>query len=316
MGGINRSGAVLAGKLYFAILLIPAILEITNIYPQSTLLKTHVAFFYFLRSDDPAFESRYYAFPHTSKPLNIHRQVDYTIGAHSIEVFEKPDAAPLAILQGRFEQPLYIRLSGRMDKVTIIFKPLGLGHFVDQAFGDIANSHSQVFCAWNQLPAYHQMIAEFYQTNDLEQRAGLLEQFLLGQYRPLRGYETMKHIIEMVEDVQADYTIAEIAAASHMSEKTLNRQFQKYTAFTPVAYRKIARFRHSLENRLFNDKLSSLTQVGYESNYYDQSYFNRIYKNLTGKNPGKFFRTIEQLADKQVIFEFLRDMDNKPEKKG
>lgn len=284
-------------------------MDLKTIYPTHEILKKHIQFFYFFSTEDPGFESSYYAFPHTATPLNIHRRADCVIDDRSIQVFGSDQNPYLTILQGKYEEPLFIKLSGRLDKVTIIFSPLGLNHFIRESINSVSTHHSQVFTSWDDKPEYGLMLQHFFDTEALEERAALLETFLLSQYQPVAEYERMQGILRQLADFDTEPSIAEIAVANHMSEKTLNRMFRKHIALSPVAYRKIARFRHSMGNKLYNDQLNSLTQIGYESNYYDQSYFSRIYKHMTGDNPSAFFNSIKKLGNEQVIFKFIRDMD-------
>jgi YesN/AraC family two-component response regulator len=46
-----------------------------------------------------------------------------------------------------------------------------------------------------------------------------------------------------------------------------------------------------------------LTDVAYESNYYDQSYFIKEYKKLTGTKPNAFFNSVRILTEEKVIWQ-------------
>jgi len=74
---------------------------------------------------------------------------------------------------------------------------------------------------------------------------------------------------------------------------------------TPSEYKRIARFRHSLKNRLLSKEIKSLTNLSYESGFYDQSYFIREYKKLTLLNPKEFFQTIAVLDENKMIWKIV-----------
>jgi hypothetical protein len=66
-------------------------------------------------------------------------------------------------------------MSGAFSRLTILFKPLGLNHFMDQNLSAIMGSEPGLFTAWD-LPA------------DLLEAASPIEQledFLCRIYRPL-----------------------------------------------------------------------------------------------------------------------------------
>lgn len=133
----------------------------------------------------------------------------------------------------------------------------------------------------------------------------LLEAFLLTIYKPFKEEEIFQKALNQLTDFENEYSIEEIARSISLNVRTFNRLFDKHVGISPVGFKKIARFRHSMKNKLFSNRFKTLTEIGYESNFYDQSYFNKIYKNITGKNPSKFFNSVEKLADDQLIFEFL-----------
>ncbi|WP_205503589.1 helix-turn-helix domain-containing protein [Rufibacter psychrotolerans] len=275
--------------------------------PQHPLLKKHVSYFYFLKTDSPTFETQYYAFPSTNTVLNIHRQVACDIQRYYTRVYEDPSNPYLAILQGMRELPLRAHLQGRLDKVTIIFSPLGLNQFLGVPFLQVGPKDSQIFTAWNHLPHYHAFLQNFYATQDNHTRAQLLEDFLLSLYTPLPEQELLEKTLALLADFELERSIEEISRHVGVTTRTLHRTFKKHVGISPVGYRKIARFRHSLHNKLVVSHFKKLTEVGYASNFYDQAYFNKIYKQLTGSNPTAFFNAIAPLANDRLIFQFLKD---------
>lgn len=48
-------------------------------YPEDPLLKKHIEYYYFLRTDDDGFYSNYYSFPNIENSLNIHQHVSCQI---------------------------------------------------------------------------------------------------------------------------------------------------------------------------------------------------------------------------------------------
>lgn len=135
-----------------------------------------------------------------------------------------------------------------------------------------------------------------------ELQISVLENFLL---RNKQDYDLtlMYKAIAYLEDVNNELTIAEIATLLHMNLKTFQRHFYKHLACTPSNYRRIVKFRQSLNSGLLAKDLKKLTTLTYESNYYDQSYFVREYKNLTGLNPKAFFNKISALNEHKMIWE-------------
>jgi len=71
-----------------------------------------------------------------------------------------------------------------------------------------------------------------------------------------------------------------------LSQRHLSRKFQQYVGLSPKEYLRVCRFIGSLQY-LKRYPALSLTEVAYESGYYDQAHFNRDYKAYTGHTPGE-----------------------------
>jgi AraC-like DNA-binding protein len=273
--------------------------------PKHPLLQQHIRYYYFLKTNDPGFETKYYAFPHTDTVLTIHQRANFEIKDYYTRVYTDAGCTYNACVQGIREYPLLAHLQGQLDKVTILFKPLGLNQFSIPAFGALYPKPSTVFTSWNDSPHYISFLNSFYQTNDITTRIDILEAFVLKMYQPVNTDQSLFKAIELLSRFDENYALDFICDELKTNVRALNRAFIKSLGVSPVAYRKVARFRHSLQNKLFDSKVKRLTDIAYQSNYYDQAYFNKMYRSLTGSNPQRFFNKINSLADDRLIFEFM-----------
>lgn len=281
-------------------------MKIETFYPRDPLLKEQIGYYYFLRTYTPDFKTAYYSFPNTLQAFNIHKNASYEIGPNNTHVFGVPEKKYMMIAQGKYESPLQVLLEGKLDKVTINFKPLGISHFIRRPLALVTPAHSQPFHEWDQDADTPAFLHAFFNTNDNDTRVDLLEAYLLQRYQPLSNEEILNKAVNSLMDFSTETPVPELAASLSTSVRSFNRLFYNNMGITPVSFRKIARFRHSLRNRLFNEQFKNLTDIGYESNFYDQAYFVKMYKKITGSNPGKFFKSVEKLADDNLIFQFLK----------
>ena len=128
---------------------------------------------------------------------------------------------------------------------------------------------------------------------------------MLKIYHPLENEELLERSIGLLTDFAKEKTIKNIADEIGLNVRTFNRIFTENIGISPVGFKKIARFRHSINNRFFNEQFQRLTDIAYNSNFYDQSYFINIYKQLTGSNPKLFFNQVEKVGDDKLLFQFL-----------
>ncbi|MBD2757484.1 helix-turn-helix domain-containing protein [Spirosoma validum] len=281
------------------------ITDVEHFYPSHPLLKQYIQYYYFLRTDSPDFVSQYYVFPNILQSLNIHKHAYCRIEDTAITVSSYPQADPLLIAQGRYEQPHYVELRGMVDKITIVFNPLGLNHFITKPLVEITPNASQVFTDWDQHSNHQGFIRAFFDTDSLEQRIRLLETYLVAIYQPIPYEQILTHALLRLADFDHEPTVRTIMDEVNMNVRTFHRLFVKNMSLSPASYRKIARFRHSLRDQVLHEHFKSLTQTGYESNFYDQAYFIKTYRQFTGHNPKRLLKTISKLADNQLVMNVI-----------
>lgn len=279
-------------------------MKIQTFYPVHSVLKTHIEYYYFQKTESPDFQADYYAYPNTLQALNIHKNISCNINSHTVEINGVEQSNYKMILQGRFQLPLHVKQKGKIDKLTIIFKPLGLNHFIKSPYLKVGNEATQVFTEWLSDENYITFLNQFYHECNEEKRIEILEDYLLLQYTSVKDASLLQSAIRMLSDFIEEPSVEEIAKKVQLNTRTFNRLFFKNLGVSPVAFRKIARFRNALKHKL-TCKHSTLTKIGYESNFYDQSYFNKIYRQIANENPSSFFNSIDSLADNRLIFKFV-----------
>jgi AraC-like DNA-binding protein len=278
--------------------------NLQTIYPISTLLEKYIYCYYIIESTSD-FKSSHYSFPHTFNALSIYDNGIFIKGKHRIKVVGNNAYAPFSVLQGKCQNPLLVELEGRISRITILFKPLGLNSFIRTPLYHIIEQEPCLFTQWD-LPPFHQLLTQLFTVSDITQRISLLEDFLLLICEPMNQLLLLKSL-DYLTDFNEEKSIEEIASLLNIPLRTFNRLFKLHLGVSPVVHRQIARFRHSLENKLFDDQFKNLTEIGYKSNFYDQSYFNKLYKQLSGLNPKTFFKEVEQVGDSKLVFQYIKN---------
>lgn len=269
--------------------------------PKSDQLKKYIDYFYVFNEETPQNIS-YICFPHTNTPVSLFENVKFTRLDHNINLQPldiKATASNKYSIEmfGKYTGPLFIQYKGNVREITIVFKPLGISHFFEKSLSSIAPHISQEYINQKWLAFMPLLFKE----KSEELQILLLEDFLLRN-KQNHDLTLMYKAIAYLEDVNNELGIAEIASLLHMNLKTFQRHFYKHLACTPSDYRRIFRFRHSLNSGLLAKDLKKLTALTYESNYYDQPYFVREYKKLTKLNPKALFNKVSALNEHKIIW--------------
>lgn len=278
-------------------------MNIQTIEPNP-LLSDVIDFYYFIKNDKPDFQSKHYSFPHTVNVITIYKEASLLAVLGKAAVYHDPSQAYLTILQSKCQLPLEVTLTGKMDRISIFFKPLGLNQFLDDNLSNHLRPVTSVFQPWQSDPTYSETLENCFCEKTNQRRIQVLENFLI-QRRKTKSFPAISKAIEMLTNFEENYGIQNILEETQMPLRSFNRAFKNAIGVSPKEYQRIARFRHSLDNKLFSAHFKKLTKIGYESNFYDQSYFIKMYRKLTGSNPKTFFKQIDRLAEDKLIFKFI-----------
>lgn len=278
--------------------------KIQTIYPTSPLLKKYIYCYYIIKNTDNNFKDSHYSFPHVLNAISIYDNGTILKKEHYIKIVGNNNYAPYCILQGKCQTPLLVDMEGRFSRITILFTPLGLNNFIRIPLSQIMDSETSLFTQWDS-DLFNHLLKYLFTNEDTKARINALENFLHSIYKPINQLLLLKSL-EYLGDFETERSITEIAGLINIPVRTFNRLFKKYLGVSPVVHRQITRFRHSLENKLFEEQSKKLTEIGYGSNFYDQSYFNKLYKQLSGSNPKKFFKSVEQVGDSKLVFQYKK----------
>jgi transcriptional regulator GlxA family with amidase domain len=124
-----------------------------------------------------------------------------------------------------------------------------------------------------------------------EQRVEHLQQFLVRLLMK-NSYtdKTVDYCLSQINYHRGQLSISSLAREAGISNRQLVRRFNEQIGISPKEFARVTKFIHSL-NVLKNYPRMSLTQVAYESGYYDQAHFIHDYQEFAGYSPGSLLQT-------------------------
>lgn len=269
-------------------------------------LKKYIACYYFIKSDDPNFSSQHYSFPHTYNALSIYKDSSFHSKPSNFKVSQSPTPNYQIFVQVKKQAPLMVNISGKVNRATILFKDFGINHFINGTLSKVMGYHVDQFNSWQDDHLLDTFIADLFHTDDLNKKGEYIDHFLLQRLKHI-DLSYLEKAVALLCDFEQNCSVNEIAEQFSIPTRTFNRKFKETLGVSPITYRRIAQFRSSLNDKLFNEQFKRLTEIGYHNNFYDQSYFIKMYRKLTGSNPKAFFNKIEKIGDDQLIFQFIKN---------
>lgn len=123
----------------------------------------------------------------------------------------------------------------------------------------------------------------------------ILEELLAVVHQHFSNFETQHIHANFIETIAKTIIrnkgvgkISEVLKNYSYSERWLQSEFKKATGLTIKQFAKIIQFRDTVDKMTYEQPEDSLTSIGYEAGYNDQSHFVRNFKQFSNISPSKF----------------------------
>jgi len=263
---------------------------------QSPYLKGLVEYVLFNYNDEPNIKRTVTSYANTNICLGIIREKQLIQKGKKIKSIAVSNPIN-AYLSGMYLAPHHFELTGTLDEICIDFTPLGYYHFfkfpapIYLLEQDIL---AQLFSV-TATPTFELI----FQEKDFKIRGQLVEQFLLTQLK-IFSHPFLQQSLQIIHQHQGNLTIRDLNQQLNCSEKKLIRAFKRYFHLSPKAYLRMVKFRKALQQIHFAP-FKKLTQIAYESGYYDQSHFIKEFQFFTEKAPRQLQKSLQNVQKKVLI---------------
>ena len=217
-----------------------------------------------------------------SKPFSLH--AERSIPEHSV-------------VSGQLNGFYDIVVSGSLNMFSVTFHPFGALMFFNLPLNEFYNQT----IALSQLlkDETHSVEDELSATSDFYKRITIIEKFLYLQLLKNNKPYIINRITDCINTIKNSGGMADIdqlASRACLSRKQFERHFNEYIGISPKTYLKIIRFQYSIYCKQLNPT-TKLSNIAYDSGYFDQSHMINEYRKLSGKTPKEFFSECEPHSD-------------------
>ncbi|TWJ03183.1 AraC-like DNA-binding protein [Mucilaginibacter frigoritolerans] len=105
--------------------------------------------------------------------------------------------------------------------------------------------------------------------------------------------DPLKYFVDKVLQSAGSVDIQAIQQESGLSVKQFERRFKAIAGFPPKYFARISRFQ-AVKDSYCSSSFSTMTSLAYSCNYYDQSHFNREFKEFSGVQPLQYFKRADR----------------------
>lgn len=264
-----------------------------EILPGEEKLRHVIKLYYIHKSTDSQAVERITYFPNYATTLNIYRNSkvtwDFLSRTHEHDTQNKF----LKLLVGKFDRSREIIMKGTYDKLTIVFHPLGLNHFLQIPLSQVVDDHFTFFDHFGE--PFDELLDKVFSVEEMEGKRRLLDDFFLQRFCGFQE-DRLTYAVSKILEEAPDTSIVNLADQLNISRKTLLRIFKTHLGYSPTAYKSIVKFRNALKTYQKETEKLNLSALAYDASYYDQSDLNFHFKAKTGLTPKQLFSKIQTIT--------------------
>ncbi|MTI20559.1 AraC family transcriptional regulator [Fulvivirga sp. RKSG066] len=194
---------------------------------------------------------------------------------------------PRCFLIGQLTRPYVVEPDGDTGTFIVRFHPNGFLPFTTLPLKDMTNTPISLKMIFGQQG--EKLENEILQAENTRTRIKIIEDFLLKRLKDKSIIDRIvKSAVDTIASAHGKLSIQDLTENDNINRRVLARKFSSTVGLSPKQLAKIIRLQTTLQT-LLNQHASSLTNVAYENEYFDQSHFIKDFKEFTGITPKEFY---------------------------
>jgi AraC-like DNA-binding protein len=194
---------------------------------------------------------------------------------------------PRCFVVGQLTRPFEVEPTGETGTFFVCFHPNGFLPFATLPIKEMENtvvSLEELFGNEGKIIGQQILAA-----NSTSERISIIETFLDNRLTNTHAVdEIIKSTVETILTAHGQLSVDDLSKQTNTNRRQLARKFSSAIGLSPKQLSKTIRLQAALK-MLMTGKVTSLTDLAYEGEYYDQAHFIKDFKEFTGLTPKEFY---------------------------
>jgi len=188
-----------------------------------------------------------------------------------------------SIITFRMSRPMDVQMRKGSGCMAICFHPGMAYKFFHMPMHVLSDTTTALTDVWKNMAA--EIEDKLASAKDNDARVAIAQQYLLQQLSKSKDDKQVAYCIARAQASNV-LSVRQLTNDTGITQRHLSRKFQQLVGLSPKEYLRVNRFIASLQHLKKRPQLS-LTQIAYESGYYDQAHYIHDCKDFTGHTPGE-----------------------------
>jgi AraC-like DNA-binding protein len=194
---------------------------------------------------------------------------------------------PKCFLIGQLTRPYIVEPLGATGSFIVRFHPNGFLPFTTIPLKEMENKAvplEKLFGNEGQ-----KLGRKILSANGTKERIEIIEAFLTNRLTGRKNIDTIiKSTVESIVNTKGQFSVNQLSQKSNVNRRQLTRKLSTATGLSPKQLSKTIRIQAALK-KMVTAEVTSLTDLAYESEYFDQAHFIKEFKEFTGLTPKEFY---------------------------
>jgi AraC-like DNA-binding protein len=252
-------------------------------YIPSPLLQRHIKFYYLFEQAESSEKAYHLVTPDGCIELNFNLQSQYMRKEQNGKTKKQHDF----YLISRFSERYYLQTTGNIKMIGIRFYPWGIRPFIEYAANEITDKQLDPEAVFgSKINSLREQVLNMSRP---DMAIEVIERFFIMQlYRYGKEDLMIADAAFRILNSGGKIEISSLLAPCNLSLRRLQQRFNESVGVSPKFFSKLAKFQYALRQLNEHKKKSSLTEIAYESGYFDQSHFIRDFRFFSGITPKNY----------------------------
>lgn len=209
----------------------------------------------------------------------------------------KPEPQRRSFAYGQLTRHNTIAANGQLDMIVVVLQP----HALFSHFNIPAHQLNDSTVALNDLFGQEatELQEQVLQAFTTPMAINFIEQFLLKKLQENKSKTCPNELSAATNFIYRQHgivTISDLLKVIPITERQLERKFREYIGVSPKRFADTIKFQHLLKRLQKQIDQEHITDLIYQSGYYDQAHLNHSFRKMTGLTPAHYKNAVDMLA--------------------